>query len=565
MDSFIQLNYNIMKRIFIFFALFVSCFCAHAQPDFSAVSPSGQTLYYEIISSSTDVRLVGNLGSDGGWSTDVVRPFGALVVPSHVVHSGITYTVTGEYGAFWNLDSLLSVSLPSTMTSIENGCFSGCVRLSQIYVDEANLVYDSRDNCNAIIKSATNELIAGCKSTVIPNTVTRLGETAFWGTDSLTYIGIPPSIKRVDEYVFWKCNNISSVYYNARRATFSNGSDIYGGGYSGMFPHTLISLTIGEDVDSIVSNAFTNQNSLQQIILEKEIPPVITNTTFSGISTNIPIFVPCGTAAIYRNAPFWNVFSNYIEDGCEQPELCMVSVENSHNVIYWNDEYEVAAYNIYRESVVAGEYELIGTVSSDSILRWVDSASRPNTRSYRYKISASDNEGNESILSPEHKTMHLTINQGLGGRWNLQWTPYEGAEYTTYIIYRGSTADSLEQIDIMPADGNTSYTDETATDGDVFYQVGIVMANGCALMESKSASVSRSNIATNASTQGIYNIGDDGISIRSESGRIVVNGTTDEVRVLDMVGRIIRNEALPAGVYMVKIGDRPARKIVVMK
>jgi hypothetical protein len=45
----------------------------------------------------------------------------------------------------------------------------------------------------------------------------------------------------------------------------------------------------------------------------------------------------------------------------------------------------------------------------------------------------------------------------------------------------------------------------------------------------------------------------------------VVNGTTDEVRVFDMVGRIIRNEALPAGVYMVKVGDRPARKMVVIK
>ena len=51
---------------------------------------------------------------------------------------------------------------------------------------------------------------------------------------------------------------------------------------------------------------------------------------------------------------------------------------------------------------------------------------------------------------------HLTINQGLGGRWNLQWTPYEGAEYNTYIIYRGTNATDLQQIDIMPADGNTS-------------------------------------------------------------------------------------------------------------
>ena len=161
--------------------------------------------------------------------------------------------------------------------------------------------------------------------------------------------------------------------------------------------------------------------------------------------------------------------------------------------------------------------------------------------------------------------MHLSINQGLGGRWNLQWTPYEGAEYTTYIIYRGTTTDSLEQIDIMPADGNISYTDESVTEGDVFYQVGIVMANSCISMEGKVASVSLSNIATNGSTQGISNIEADCISVFCEGGRIVVNGSTDEVRVFDMVGRNVRNEALPAGVYMVKIGSHPIRKVVVIR
>lgn len=176
-----------------------------------------------------------------------------------------------------------------------------------------------------------------------------------------------------------------------------------------------------------------------------------------------------------------------------------------------------------------------------------------------------DSNGTESSLSEAHKTMHLAISQGIGGRWNLQWTPYEGAEYTTYIIYRGTTFDSLEQIDIMPADGNTSYTDETATEGDVFYQVGIVMANGCSLMETKSASVSLSNIATNASIQGILNVEADGIGFYSVNGHIVANGTTDEVRIFDMFGRSIRNEALPAGVYMVKIGNHPARKVVVIR
>ena len=57
----------------------------------------------------------------------------------------------------------------------------------------------------------------------------------------------------------------------------------------------------------------------------------------------------------------------------------------------------------------------------------------------------------------------------------------------------------------------------------------------------------------------------DGIHIYSIDGHILVNGTTDEVRVFDMVGRNVRNEALPAGVYMVKIGNHPARKVVVIR
>lgn len=247
------------------------------------------------------------------------------------------------------------------------------------------------------------------------------------------------------------------------------------------------------------------------------------------------------------------------------PKLCMVTVQDGHNKLLWNKDEEISTYNIFRESVVAGEYEQVATIPYDSASVWVDATSRPNTRSYRYKINATTLIGNDFPLSREHKTMHLSINQGLGGRWNLQWTPYEGAEYTTYIIYRGTTADSLEQIDVMPADGNTSYTDETATDGNVYYQVGIVMANDCAPIETKSASISLSNIATNASTLDIPNIGADGICIYSESGRIVVNGTTDEVRIFDMTGRNIHNEALTAGVYMVKVGNHPARKVVVIR
>ncbi len=248
------------------------------------------------------------------------------------------------------------------------------------------------------------------------------------------------------------------------------------------------------------------------------------------------------------------------------PSLCMVSVQNGYNTLIWNEEGEVLAYNLYRESNVSGEYEQIATIPYGSTFMWVDSSSRPTTRSYRYRISAVNN-GGESQLSSVHKTMHLTINQGYGGRWNLSWTPYEGSEYTTYFIYRGTDATNLEQIDIMPADGNTSYTDETAPQGDVYYQVGIVMRSPCSGGNTKSNSISLSNIATNSSV-GISSVVEESIYVYSRDGRVIIEGADEEqVKVFDMLGKCVGDcsHVLPDGVYMVKIGNHPARKVVVIR
>ena len=72
--------------------------------------------------------------------------------------------------AFYGCSGLTSFTIPSSVTSIAVDAFRGCGNLSSITVDNSNTVYDSRDNCNAIIKKTTNELIIGCKGTVIANT-----------------------------------------------------------------------------------------------------------------------------------------------------------------------------------------------------------------------------------------------------------------------------------------------------------------------------------------------------------------------------------------------------------
>ena len=247
------------------------------------------------------------------------------------------------------------------------------------------------------------------------------------------------------------------------------------------------------------------------------------------------------------------------------PNLCMVSVQDNHNVVMWNKENDgvIATYNIYREGNVTGEYELVWSQPFDSMPAWIDTASRPSSRSYRYRMTATDIYGYESAPSEVHKTMHLTINRGMGNQWNLMWTEYEGADFVSYMIYRGNYWNGLELIDQMPVGGNTAYTDENVPYGTVFYQVVAIKSTPCNI--TKSESMIRSNIATNEEV-GITDVSADNVNVYVRDGRIVVEGAEGrEVQIYDMLGRTVDNHALSAGIYMVRVGDLPVRKVVVLR
>jgi hypothetical protein len=90
-----------------------------------------------------------------------------------------------------------------------------CGNLASIVIEEGNEVYDSRDNCNAIIETATNTLIAGCKNTIIPNSVTSIGEDAFYGCSGLTSITIPNSVTSIGNEAFKNCSGLTQVTLNS--------------------------------------------------------------------------------------------------------------------------------------------------------------------------------------------------------------------------------------------------------------------------------------------------------------------------------------------------------------
>lgn len=116
-----------------------------------------------------------------------------------------------ESDAFFICDSLKSLYIPQTVCEIGPGAFCFCRGLTQITVDKYNQAYDSRDNCNAIIDKDSDTLIVGCKGTVIPEGVKRIGEKAFWGMNGLTSLCIPVSVHAIANNAFDGCYNIERV------------------------------------------------------------------------------------------------------------------------------------------------------------------------------------------------------------------------------------------------------------------------------------------------------------------------------------------------------------------
>ena|GEM_PF-1448946 len=182
------------------------------------------------------------------------------------------------------------------------------------------------------------------------------------------------------------------------------------------------------------------------------------------------------------------------------PNICVISVDSitGHNVVVWNKPVTEAInhFNVYTEGTQAGVFELIGTVPYNSFSIYTDTLSNPAQQAYRYKISAVDTCGNETELSDYHKSIHLSISQGMGTTFNLAWSHYEGFSYSTYNIYRGTTPASMILLTTVSSTID-SYTDLTPPAGYVYYQIEAVNPNPCSPFKQGNYNSARSNIVSN--------------------------------------------------------------------
>lgn len=354
----------------------------------AAITNLGNTFYYKNIKSFNELQFFTGVTAIDGQAFYCCETLESLVLPENVTTIGnsafsgcenltdiiIPNQVTSiNDGAFYGCSGLSSITIPRSVASIGIGAFTSCSGLNSIVVEEGNQIYDSRNNCNALIETATNTIIKGTKNTIIPNDITNIGASAFSNVKGITEIAIPNSVTSIGNSAFYSCNDLTSItlpdgittlekelfsfcsnlssiviplsvtsigdaaFRGCRNLTITIPESVISIGmnaYEGCSSQTTI--IIPEGITSIGYGAFTDCNALESVSFPSSInsignaafekcynisnvtiyrkKPVSINTynTFP-FRSNATLYVPYGCKANYEAASYWKEFKEIIE------------------------------------------------------------------------------------------------------------------------------------------------------------------------------------------------------------------------------------------------------------
>lgn len=316
-----------MKQIYFLCAVIMMAFTmpnVAIAYDFSAVAPTGQTLYYNVNGENATVTFpttIYNAGMlQGSWN-GYATPTGYLTIPENVEHSGTVYSVTAiDERAFAGCSGLITVLVPNTVTSIGDMAFS--------YVN--NVVYSgsatgspwNAKTVNGYLENGfvftdqTKTVLTGYYGTsttvTIPSTVNSIGKDAFRGNVVMTAVSIPNSVTNIGNTSFYGCNSLTSVSIANSVTSIGSSAFAYCTGLASLtIPNSVISIGYGafDRIANIVYNgsatgspwgAKTVNGYLENGFVYSD----ATKTTLTAYSGTAPVIVIPGTVTSIGNKAF---------------------------------------------------------------------------------------------------------------------------------------------------------------------------------------------------------------------------------------------------------------------
>lgn len=366
-----------------------------AFPDFSAVCPSGQTLYYKITDETNllvSLTYPGNAASDP-WS-EYGYPAGPITLPETVTHNGIVYTVTAidnnTFKKCWDLTGDLVI--PNTITTIGDYAFQDCTGLngtltignsvqqigSKAFMNCPNLTGSLvlPNSVQTIGTSAFQECIGLTGTLVLSESLTTIGQSAFALCGFTGPLYLPNSITDIKTWAFDECKGFTGDLILPRGLQEIKGRAFREcSGLNGI-------VVIPNGVTNIGQYAFEGCNNIQAIYVCTETPPTCSLNhdifpPFNGMNANIPIYVPYCSTELYSSAAGWSFFSDFqgrsffVTDGdwsTSSNWTCGIPAEDQHAVLVgdcaMDDVATIGSLTIFKDYVLSIQPDAALTVSN---------------------------------------------------------------------------------------------------------------------------------------------------------------------------------------------------------